>query len=256
MLGASIAQLRTEGLLPATGDGGDLPIDAPVSVKEAILPFKRFRTRDGRVVDSVLGPEMRSTGEVMGIDTEYGTAFAKTQMGSLWGLPTAGRIFVSVANRDKRAMVFPIKRLADLGFELLATQGTADVLRRNGITAGVVRKHSDGPGPNGEPTIVQRITAGDIAMVVNTPGSGASGRSSRADGYAIRTATTSMDRPIITTVQQLGAAVHGIEAILAGPLRVRSLQDHARAMRGQSAQPTDEAMREDMHEGSMRTRSR
>ncbi|MBK7723618.1 MAG: carbamoyl-phosphate synthase large subunit [Austwickia sp.] len=252
MLGASIAQLRTEGLLPATGDGGDLPIDAPVSVKEAILPFKRFRTRDGRVVDSVLGPEMRSTGEVMGIDTEYGAAFAKTQMGSLWGLPTAGRIFVSVANRDKRAMVFPIKRLADLGFELLATQGTADVLRRNGITAGVVRKHSDGPGPNGEPTIVQRITAGDIAMVVNTPGSGASGRSSRADGYAIRTATTSMDRPIITTVQQLGAAVHGIEAILAGPLRVHSLQDHARAMRGQSAQPTDEAM----HEGSMRTRSR
>ncbi|MBK8435645.1 MAG: carbamoyl-phosphate synthase large subunit [Austwickia sp.] len=252
MLGASIAQLRTEGLLPATGDGGDLPIDAPVSVKEAILPFKRFRTRDGRVVDSVLGPEMRSTGEVMGIDTEYGAAFAKTQMGSLWGLPTAGRIFVSVANRDKRAMVFPIKRLADLGFELLATQGTADVLRRNGIIAGVVRKHSDGPGPNGEPTIVQRITAGDIAMVVNTPGSGASGRSSRADGYAIRTATTSMDRPIITTVQQLGAAVHGIEAILAGPLRVHSLQDHARAMRGQSAQPTDEAM----HEGSMRTRSR
>ncbi len=232
MLGATIAELRAEGMLPAAGDGGDLPIDAPVSVKEAILPFKRFRTRDGRVVDSVLGPEMRSTGEVMGIDTEYGAAFAKTQMGALWGLPTVGRVFVSVANRDKRAMVFPIKRLADLGFELLATQGTADVLRRNGITAEVVRKHSQGPGPNGEPTIVQRISAGDIDMVVNTPGSGAGGSSSRADGYAIRTATTSMDRTIITTVQQLGAAVHGIEAIMAGPLRVCSLQDHARVLRG------------------------
>ena len=231
MLGATIAGLRAEGLLPATGDGGDLPACAPVSVKEAILPFKRFRTRDGRVVDSVLGPEMRSTGEVMGIDREYGAAFAKTQMGALSGLPVSGRVFVSVANRDKRAMVFPIKRLADLGFELLATRGTADVLRRNGIEAGVVRKHSDGPGPDGEPTIVERITAGEIDMVVNTPGSGAGGRSSRADGYAIRTATTSMDRPIITTVQQLGAAVHGIEAVMAGPPRVRSLQDHARQLR-------------------------
>ncbi len=231
MLGASIAQLRAEGLLPATGDGGDLPDHAPVSVKEAILPFKRFRTRDGRVVDSVLGPEMRSTGEVMGIDEQYGAAFAKTQTGALWGLPTSGRVFVSVANRDKRAMIFPIKRLADLGFELLATQGTADVLRRNGITAGVVRKHSDGPGPNGEPTIVARITAGDIDMVVNTPGAGTGGWASRADGYAIRTATTSMDRTIITTVQQLAAAVHGIEAVQEGPLRVRSLQDHAQRLR-------------------------
>src|SRR6185436_15598709 len=131
---------------------------------------------------------------------------------------------VSVANRDKRAMVFPMKRLADLGFHLIATKGTADVLRRNGIHASVVRKHSEGRGPNGEPTIVERISAGEVGMVINTP----SGRFARADGYAIRAATTSMDKPIITTVQQLGAAVQGIESQMTEKVRVRSLQDHAR----------------------------
>ncbi|GAB49572.1 carbamoyl-phosphate synthase large subunit [Mobilicoccus pelagius] len=227
MLGASIADLRTEGLLPAEGDGGRMPIDAPVSVKEAILPFKRFRTAEGGVVDALLGPEMRSTGEVMGIDHDYGAAFAKTQLGSLWGLPTSGRIFVSMANRDKRAMVFPVKRLAELGFEILATEGTAEVLHRNGIPSTVVRKHSQGAGRDGEPTIVEQILAGEVDMVVNTPGSG----DARRDGYTIRTATTSMDRPIITTVQQLGAAVHGIEALIAGDLGVASLQEHADHLR-------------------------
>ncbi len=236
MLGATIAQLRAEGLLPAHGDGGELPFDAPVSVKEAILPFKRFRTAQGRVVDSVLGPEMRSTGEVMGIDETFGPAFAKTQTGALWGLPTQGRVFVSVANRDKRAMVFPIKMLADMGFELLATDGTAQVLRRNGVTATVVRKHSEGPGRHGEPTIVEEILAGTVDMVVNTPGSS----DARRDGYAIRTATTSMDRPIITTVQQLAAAVQGIQSQRQGPFGVASLQEHsARLAAGRRAQ--DEA---------------
>ena len=223
MLGATIVQLRAEGVLPAVGDGGTMPVDAPVSVKEAILPFKRFRTHEGRAVDSVLGPEMRSTGEVMGIDVSFGAAFAKTQMGALWGLPTRGRIFVSIANRDKRAMIFPLMRLADLGFELLSTHGTADVLRRNGVTAQVVRKHSEGSGPNGEPTIVQMIEAGQVDMIVNTP----EGSDARRDGYAIRTAATSMDRPIITTIQQLGAAVHGIESIRSAAVRVASLQEHA-----------------------------
>ena len=117
-----------------------------------------------------------------------------------------------------------MKRLADLGFDLIATKGTADVLRRNGVHASVVRKHSEGSGPDGEPTIVERITAGDVVMVVNTP----SGRDARADGYAIRAATTSMDKPIITTVQQLGAAVQGIESQMTEKIRVKSLQDHAR----------------------------
>ncbi|WP_446663423.1 carbamoyl-phosphate synthase large subunit [Flexivirga sp. B27] len=224
MLGESIQELRDSGLLPATGDGGMLPADSAIAVKEAVLPFKRFRTHEGAVVDSLLGPEMRSTGEVMGFDDNFGAAFAKSQLSSVTGLPREGSVFVSVANRDKRAMIFPVKRLADLGFHILATAGTADVLRRNDIEAEVVRKHSEGIGPQGELTIVDRIEQGDVAMVVNTP----SGQGAREDGYAIRAATTSMDRPIITTVQQLAAAVQGIEAQLAGPFRVKPLQDHAR----------------------------
>ncbi|HET9658506.1 MAG TPA: carbamoyl-phosphate synthase large subunit [Kineosporiaceae bacterium] len=227
MLGATIPELRAEGLLPPTGDGGTLPQDAPVSVKEAVLPFKRFRTPEGKVVDTLLGPEMRSTGEVMGIDGDFPRAFAKSQTAAYGGLPDSGRVFVSVADGDKRAMIFPVKRLADLGFEVLATEGTAQVLRRNGIPSTVVRKHSQGRGPDGEPTIVDRITAGEVAMVVNTP----SGPAARQDGYEIRAATTAVDSPIITTVQQLAAAVQAIEAARNEPVRVASLQEHAARLR-------------------------
>jgi len=222
MLGATIADLRAEGMLPER-DGTHLPAGSPVSVKEAVLPFKRFVTRHGLVVDSLLGPEMRSTGEVMGIDDDFGTAFAKSQTAAYGGLPDGGTVFVSVANRDKRAMIFPVKRLVDLGFEVMATAGTAEVLRRNGVSSTVVRKFSDGPGSDGTPTVVQRILDGEVDMVVNTP----SGRDARADGYEIRAATTSMDRPIITTVQQLAAAVQGIESARTKPVSVRSLQEHA-----------------------------
>src|SRR5689334_4328338 len=199
MLGATIKELREEGLLPPEGDGGRLPAHAPMSVKEAILPFKRFRTREGKVVDSLLGPEMRSTGEVMGIDRDFGSAFAKSQMSS-GGLPDSGSVFVSIANRDKRAMIFPVKRLADLGFTIIATSGTAEVLRRNGVESRVVRKirereaARESAGPE-EPTIVDLINDGEVAMVVNTP----TGKSARADGYEIRAATTGADKPIITT---------------------------------------------------------
>jgi carbamoyl-phosphate synthase large subunit len=222
MLGATIKELREEGLLPPHGDGGSMPDHAPVAVKEAVLPFKRFRTAEGQVVDSLLGPEMRSTGEVMGIDDDFGTAFAKGMLAAGSGLPREGTVFVSVANRDKRAMIFPVKRLADLGFRVVATSGTADVLRRNGIASEVVHKVSEREGE--ETSIVDLILGGEIAMVVNTP----SGPSARADGYAIRAATTSMDKPIVTTVQELAAAVQGIEAQLHGELRVKPLQEHAR----------------------------
>ncbi|WP_406831090.1 carbamoyl-phosphate synthase large subunit [Pedococcus sp. KACC 23699] len=222
MLGATIKELRAEGMLPPFGDGGTMPSHAPVAVKEAVLPFKRFRTRDGQVVDSLLGPEMRSTGEVMGIDDDFGTAFAKGMLAAGSGLPREGKIFVSVANRDKRAMIFPVKRLADLGFTIVATTGTADVLRRNGIASQVVHKHSERETPDG--SIVDLILAGEIAMVVNTP----SGPNARADGYAIRAATVSMDRPIVTTVQELAAAVQGIEAQMHGEFTVKPLQEHAR----------------------------
>ncbi|MCT1987148.1 carbamoyl-phosphate synthase large subunit [Dermacoccus abyssi] len=223
MLGSSIADLRAEGMLPPTGDGSHLPLDAPVSVKEAVLPFQRFRTAEGEVVDSLLGPEMRSTGEVMGIDADFATSFAKAMLGSGQGLPRSGNIFVSCANRDKRAMLFPVKRLVDLGFTVLATSGTSDVLRRNGIASTTVRKHSQGQGEDGEKTIVQRILDGEVAMIVNTP----SGQDARADGYAIRAAGTSMNAPVITTVQELAAAVQAIEAGMQGEFSVKSLQEHA-----------------------------
>ncbi len=228
MLGSSIADLRTEGLLPAVGDGGELPPDAPVAVKEAVMPFNRFRTEDGRNVDTVLGPEMRSTGEVMGFDADFGAAFAKSQTAAFGGLPVKGRAFVSVANRDKRHMIFPIKRLADLGFEILATEGTAAVLRRNGVPATVVRKHSAGVGPDGELTTVGRILAGEVDLVINTPHGTTSGGSPRLDGYEIRTACVATNIPCITTVQGLGATVQGIEALRAGNLGVRSLQSWRR----------------------------
>ncbi|MET7866799.1 carbamoyl-phosphate synthase large subunit [Micromonospora taraxaci] len=219
-LGASIAELRAEGLLPATGDGGTMPADAPVAVKEAVLPFKRFRTRSGKGIDSLLGPEMKSTGEVMGIDTNFGHAFAKSQSAAYGSLPTGGKIFVSVANRDKRGMIFPIKRLADLGFEIVATTGTAEVLRRHGIACEQIRKHYQaGEGDDA----VSLIGGGHVALVINTPqGSGASARS---DGYEIRSAAVTADIPCITTVPGAAAAVMGIEARIRGDMQVRPLQD-------------------------------
>ncbi|MFE6309155.1 carbamoyl-phosphate synthase large subunit [Nocardiopsis sp. NPDC057823] len=230
MAGATIAELRAEGMLPATGDGGDLPVDAPVSVKEAVLPFNRFIDKQGEGVDTILGPEMRSTGEVMGLDVEFGAAYAKSQLAVTGDLPVSGRVFVSVANRDKRSMIFPVKRLADLGFEILATEGTAVVLRRNGVHATVVRKHSEGPGPEGEKTIVQLIHDGGVDLIVNTPFGGAGQAGPRLDGYEIRTAAVVRAVPSVTTVQGLAAAVQAIEARVRGDVGVRSLQEHARAL--------------------------
>ncbi|MGL4744605.1 MAG: carbamoyl-phosphate synthase large subunit, partial [Dermatophilaceae bacterium] len=226
MLGATIADLRSEGMLPAHTDGGRMPAHAPVSVKEAVLPFARFRTAEGLVVDSLLGPEMRSTGEVMGIDTDFGRAFAKAQLGAIGGLPLGGTVFVSVANRDKRSIVFPVKRLVDLGFRIVSTTGTAEVLRRNGIESQVVLKHAE--RGEGDRSVVDMIAAGEIDMVVNSPNGPSA--TARADGYLIRAATTAMDKPIVTTVQQLAAAVLAIEAVRSDDLRVTPLQDHAAAL--------------------------
>ena len=219
MAGESIAQLRQRGVLPQT-DASAPGVPSVIAVKEAVLPFKRFRTRSGRVVDPLLGPEMRSTGEVMGCDVDFPRAFAKSQAAAYGGLPTEGALFVSVADRDKRAMILPVSRLAELGFQVYATSGTAQVLRRNGIRAVTVRKLSQGVGQHGEATIVGLIESGAIDMVVNTP----KGQGARVDGYAIREATTSVDKPIITTVHQLQATVQALEAQLRGAFSVRSLQ--------------------------------
>jgi carbamoyl-phosphate synthase large subunit len=223
-LGATVGELRSQGLLPAQGDGGVMPPDAPIAVKEAVLPFKRFRTTEGKGVDSLLGPEMKSTGEVMGIDPEFGHAFAKSQAAAYGSLPTGGKIFVTVANRDKRAMIFPVKRLADLGFEIVATAGTGEVLRRHGVDCEIVSKHfeaagvwRDGDGRDA----VSLISSGEVALVINTPqGSGA-----RLDGYEIRSAAVAADTPCITTVPGAAAAVMGIEALIRGEMSVRSLQE-------------------------------
>ena len=223
MLGATIAQLREEGVLAKTGDGAVASRNAPVAVKEAVLPFNRFRKADGAQIDSLLGPEMKSTGEVMGIDRDFGSAFAKSQTAAYGSLPTEGTVFVSVANRDKRSLVFPVKRLADLGFRVLATAGTAEMLRRNGIPCDEVRKHFEPPG-DGRPaaSAVDAIRSGEIDMVINTP-YGNSGP--RIDGYEIRSAAVSMNIPCVTTVQGASAAVQGIEAAIRGDIGVMSLQE-------------------------------
>ncbi|GGQ53608.1 carbamoyl-phosphate synthase large subunit [Couchioplanes azureus] len=225
MLGATVAELRAEGMLLRSRDGGDIPPEAPIAVKEAVLPFKRFRTPAGKGVDSLLGPEMKSTGEVMGIDPSFGPAFAKSQAAAYGSLPTSGKVFVSVANRDKRSMIFPIKRLADLGFEIVTTAGTGEVLRRHGIECEIVPKHFESPGRNA----VALIAAGEIALIINTPqGSGASARS---DGYELRSAAVTYDIPSITTVPGAAAAVMGIEALMRGDMSVRPLQELHAALR-------------------------
>ena len=221
MAGSTIAELKNCGMLPSA-DGLHSPMDSPVAVKEAVLPFKRFRTKEGKIVDSILGPEMRSTGEVMGIDSTFPKAFAKSQAAAYGGLPASGTVFVSVADRDKRAIVLPVMRLQQLGFEILATRGTAEVLSRNGIDARIVRKHSDPSAGADDPSIVDLIGSGRIDIVINTP----SGSTARADGYEIRTATVAADRALFTTIAQLGAAVSSVEAIRSG-FTVRSLQEYA-----------------------------
>jgi carbamoyl-phosphate synthase large subunit len=209
--GRSIAELRRQGMLPP-GDEVLAPAPCHVGVKEAVLPFARFPG-----ADSLLGPEMRSTGEVLGLDRSFGAAYAKSQESAYGALPTKGTAFLSVRNADKRAIVLPAKRLADLGFKLVASVGTASVLRRNGVPVEVVHKVHEG-----SPNVVDLIRGGEIDVVVNTP----QGSGPRSDGYEIRTAAVASDIPCVTTLSGLAAMVQGIEARLSGEFTVRSLQDY------------------------------
>jgi carbamoyl-phosphate synthase large subunit len=222
MVGKTIKQLIAEGHLPEK-DGTYIPAGSPISVKEAVLPFKRFATKDGRFVDSLLGPEMRSTGEVMGIDVDFPKAFAKSQSAAGSALPTKGNIFISVADRDKPQVLLPVRRLQQLGYRILATEGTAAILLRHGIEVRTVRKHSSATDSENSPSIVDLINAGEIDVVVNTP----SGSSARKDGYEIRAATTAADKAIFTTIAQLSAAIGSFETVIAGPFDVKSLQQHS-----------------------------
>ena len=223
MVGKSIKQLIADGELPEK-DGTYIPAGAAIAVKEAVLPFKRFATKQGRFVDSLLGPEMRSTGEVMGMDVDFPTAFAKSQAAAGSSLPKQGTVFISVADRDKPQLVLPVRRLEQLGYKIMATSGTAEILLRHGIHVQVVRKHSQDDAVAEGPTIVDLITAGEVDVVVNTP----SGSSARKDGYEIRAATTAADKAIFTTIAQLSAAIGSFEVVKSGPFDVKTLQQHAK----------------------------
>jgi carbamoyl-phosphate synthase large subunit len=197
LVGESLGQLRGAGILP--DDPRRYRTLRHTAVKAAVLPFGRFPG-----VDTQLGPEMRSTGEVMGIDPDLGVALAKAQAATGAPLPAVGTAFVSVADRDKRSIVFPVKRLADLGFTILATRGTAALLARAGVPVTPVAKVSDG-----NPNACDLILAGEVDLVINTP----FGRGSRTDGYFIRTAAARAGVPCITTMPGAFAAIQGIEGM-------------------------------------------
>ncbi|CAB0800769.1 carbamoyl-phosphate synthase large subunit [Corynebacterium diphtheriae] len=227
MTGATIPELQAEGMIPTGYDGGSLPENSPIAVKEAVLPFNRFRRPDGTMLDTLLSPEMKSTGEVMGLADNFGAAYAKAEQAAFGALPTEGTVFVSVANRDKRTLIFPIQRLASLGFRVLTTSGTAGMLRRNGIECEVVLKQTQVQearqnGTEGQRSVVDMIKAGEVDLILNTP-AGSSG--ARHDGYQIRAAAVNVGVPLVTTVQGVTAAVQGIEALRAGELSVRALQE-------------------------------
>ncbi|MDI6821695.1 MAG: carbamoyl-phosphate synthase large subunit [Actinomycetota bacterium] len=183
-----------------------------IAIKEVVLPFGRFPE-----VDTVLGPEMKSTGEVMGIDQGFGQAFAKAQMGAGVPLPTKGTIFISVRNRDKKAIVHIAKKLAELGFEIVSTKGTAEVLTQSGVKVKEVLKVREG-----RPNVVDLIKNGEIDLVINTPW----GKGPRTDGYYIRTTTSAYGIPCITTIAGASAAIKGIEAMIVGDIAVKAIQDY------------------------------
>ena len=215
-VGASIAQLREEGLLPSKGDG----VAKGISVKEAVLPWNRFRRTDGRGVDAVLGPEMRSTGEVMGISNSFGESYAKSQISAFGALPKNGTVFISLADKDKAQGIQAAHDLSRIGFRILATGGTADALAAKQIPCTRVRKHSEGTGPLGEKTIVELINSGEINLIINTP----VGRGTRQDGWLIRTAAVQRSVPCITTTAGFKAAVEGIKSLQREELSIRSIQ--------------------------------
>jgi carbamoyl-phosphate synthase large subunit len=211
MVGATLADLRAEGLLRAQGSVQSL---SHVSVKEAVLPFDRFPG-----VDTLLGPEMRSTGEVMGVDTTFGLAFAKSQAAAGTRLPASGTVFMSLADRDKPAGLEVARRFEALGFGLAATLGTAGYLRDHGVSVAtlVAKVGEEGLASDA----VELISGGKVQMVVNTP----RGRGPRADGTHIRSAALAHRVPCLTTLAAARAAAAGIADRAVHPLSVRTLQE-------------------------------
>ena len=215
--GVKISELRKSGMLPDSGDG----VAKGISVKEAVLPFNRFRRVDGEGVDTVLGPEMKSTGEVMGIAASFGAAFAKSQIAAFGALPLSGAIFISLSDKDKEEAISAVKGLSELDFNLYATLGTYNFLAVHGISTELVAKHSEKDGNQGVVSAVDLINQGKIALVINTP----FGRGAARDGRKIRTAAVARGVSCITTLPGLKAAVEGIRELRRGKLTARSIQD-------------------------------
>ena len=214
-VGESIAELREKELIPHAPMGKS----KGVSVKEAVLPWNRFRRIDGHGVDSVLGPEMRSTGEVMGIAESFGAAYAKSQIASFGPLPIEGSVFISLTERDKLPSLEACRALSQLGFTLFTTSGTHAFLLHHGISSHVVRKHSE-TSATIEMSAVDLIRQGKVNLVINTP----MGSGTRHDGWLIRTAAVQRSLACITTVPGFKAAVSGIQALREQALHARSLQ--------------------------------
>lgn len=217
--GKSIAELRELEILPRASIGTSYGI----AVKEAVLPWNRFRRTDGKNVDSTLGPEMKSTGEVMGIAPDFGSAFAKSQMAAFGALPKSGSVFISLADRDKTQAVESARSLHELGFKLYATAGTQSILASEGIETELVMKHSEKTGIENK-SAVDLIESGEINLVINTP----FGRDSKKDGWFIRSSAVARGIACITTIPGLKAAVSGIKSLRNGPISTKSLQDWTR----------------------------
>jgi carbamoyl-phosphate synthase large subunit len=216
--GKTISELREIGIIPKSGDG----VANGVSVKEAVLPWNRFRRVDGTGVDSVLGPEMKSTGEVMGISSNFGMAFAKSQTAAFGPLPKQGSVFISLSERDKDSAWRSARELANLNFKIYATAGTHKFLAEKGIASELVRKNSD--QVNDQLSANEIITKGLVHLVINTP----LGRGSRQDGWLIRSAAVSRGVPCITTIPGFKAAVSGITALQSADFEIKSLQEWMR----------------------------
>jgi carbamoyl-phosphate synthase large subunit len=217
-VGTKISELIDEGMLR-------IAENSAVAVKEAVLPWNRFRRRNGEGVDTVLGPEMKSTGEVMGIAPTFGSAFAKSQISAFGALPASGAIFISLADKDKNVASESLRRLHGLGYSLYATSGTHDFLSKLGIPSIRVRKHFEASDLNNDggmdgDTALTLISSGSVDLIVNTP----FGRDQRQDGRLIRTAAIVKNLPCITTVPGLRAAVEAMSSFRDSSLGVRSLQ--------------------------------
>ena len=215
-IGVPLAKLATKVMLGGRLAELGLAVERElghIAVKEAVFPFIKFPG-----VDVLLGPEMKSTGEVMGIDRDFRKAYVKSQLAASSPLPTSGKVFLSVKNRDKRAVLQVAKRLADMGFALVATAGTSKLLTRQGMTVELVHKVAEKLRPN----IVDLMKRGEIALVFNTPEDGRA----RKDSYLIRRTAVILNIPYYTTVDGAQAAVGGIEALLKGEMTVQALQDY------------------------------